>query len=321
MKAVVHERYGTPEVLSVQDVEVPEVGDDRVLVRVRAASLNARDWHMVTGTPYFMRLFVGLRRPKVPVAGADFAGVVEEVGANATGFAVGDEVFGSGPGSCAEYVSVHRERLAHMPAGSTFEQAAALPIAAVTALQAVRERGGVQAGARVLVNGAAGGVGTFSVQIAKALGAEVTAVCSTPNVEMVRSLGADHVVDYTADDFAASAERYDVMIDNVGNRALSDCKRVLVDGGVYVMVSGPKGKLLGPVPRMLCSVFSFMFGGRKRAVFVAEETTERLEYLAGLVESGDVSPVVERTYDVSETADALAYIGTGHVRGKLVITV
>lgn len=322
MKAIVHHRYGTPDVLALEDVDRPVAGDDQVLVRVTAASLNALDWHFTTGTPYLMRLTSGLRAPKRQTLGVDVAGTVEAVGANVTTFQPGDEVFGIGSGSCAEYVVVSAMRIVHKPAELSFEQAAAVPTAAVTALQALRDRGQVEAGQKVLVNGAAGGVGTYAVQIAKALGAEVTAVCSTRNVDAVRSLGADRVIDYSKDDFVTSGERYDVMIDNVGNRSPAKCRRVLTRNGICVVVSGPKkNRLLGPVTHLIATLVSFMFVPQKAKSFVADVTTEPLLFLCQLLESGRISPVIERTYALSEAPDALRYLGTGHARGKLVITV
>ncbi len=305
-----------------QDIDRPVAGDGEVLVRVEAASLNALDWHFTTGTPYVMRLTAGLRAPKRQTLGVDVAGTVEAVGGNVTAFKPGDEVFGVGSGSCAEYVVASADRIVHKPAELSFEQAAAVPTAAVTALQALRDRGKVEPGHKVLVNGAAGGVGTYAVQIAKALGAEVTAVCSTRNVDTVRSLGADRVIDYTTEDFVASGERYDVMIDNVGNRSPAKCRRVLTRNGICVVVSGPKkNRLFGPVTHLIGTLVYFMFVRQKAKSFVADATTEPLLYLRGLLESGTISPVIERTYPLSEAPDALRYLGTAHARGKLVITV
>ena len=313
--------------LALEDVDRPVAGDDQVLVRVKAASLNALDWHFTTGTPYVMRLTAGLRAPKRQTLGVDVAGTVEAVGRNVTTFQPGDEVFGVGSGSCAEYVVASADRIVHKPAEVTFEQAAAMPTAAVTALQALRDRGQLEPGQKVLVNGAAGGVGTFAVQIAKAFGAEVTAVCSTRNVDTVRSLGADHVIDYTVVDFTgaevvASGERYDVMIDNVGNRSPAKCRRVLSRNGICVVVSGPKkNRLLGPVTHLIATLAYFMFVRQKAKSFVADATSEPLLYLRELLESGQITPVIERTYALSEAPEALRYLGTGHARGKLVITI
>jgi NADPH:quinone reductase-like Zn-dependent oxidoreductase len=318
MKAIVYDRYGGPEVLELRDIERPVPGADEVLVRVHAASLNALDWHFTTGTPYFMRLMVGLRRPKRHTPGVDVAGTVEAVGRDVTTFELGDEVFGSGVGSCAEFVVAAENRLAPKPQNMTFEQAAAVPVAAITALQGLREYGKVEPGQKVLINGAAGGVGTYAVQIAKALGAEVTAVCSTHNVDTVRSIGADHVVDYTTDDFVARGGRYDVMLDNVGNRSPAECRRVLADDGMCVVISGPKrNRLLGPVTHVVRTLTYFKFFRQDAVMFTAEETPERLLALCELLESGAVIPVIERTYTLDETAEALSYIGSGHARGKL----
>ena len=322
MRAIVHRKYGTPEVLALQDIDRPVPGGDDVLVRVSAASLNALDWHFTTGTPYVMRLTGGLRGPKRQTLGVDMAGTVEAVGRNVTTFQPGDEVFGVGSGSCAEYVVASANRIVHKPAELSFVQAAAVPTAAVTALQALRDHGKVGSGQKVLVNGAAGGVGTYAVQIAKALGAEVTAVCSTHNVEAIRSLGADHVIDYTTDDFVTSGARYDVMIDNVGNRSPAKCRRVLTRNGICVIVSGPKKhRLLGPVTHLIVTLAYFMFVRQKAKSFVADASSEPLLYLSGLLESGTITPVIERTYPLSEAPDALRYLGTGHARGKLVITI
>ncbi len=321
MRAIVYERYGTPEVLSIRDVDRPEPGDDEVLVRVHAASLNALDWHYLTGTPYFMRLTAGLRRPKRTIPGVDVAGTVEAVGADVTTVRPGDEVFGVAVGSCAEFAVASVDRIARRPAGSTFEQAAAVPVAAITALQGLRDVGKVAAGHSVLINGAAGGVGTFAVQIAKALGAEVTAVCSTRNVETVRALGADRVVDYTTDDFVELGERFDVMLDNVGNRSPAECRRMLTDDGICVVISGPKeNRVLGPVTHLIGTLAYFTFVSQRAASFTAEENAERLGALTDLLEAGTIEPVIERTYALDQVPEALAHIGTGHARGKLVVT-
>ncbi len=289
MKAIVQDRYGPPDVLELREVAVPEPADDQVLIRVRASSLNMYDWHMITGTPYLARSQAGLRVPKDPIPGADVAGVVESVGREVTRFAPGDAVFGFiGSGALAE-VACGRERgLALKPADVTFEAAAATPLAGVTALQGLRDFGGVEPGQRVLVNGASGGVGTFAVQIAKSLGAHVTAVCSTAKVDMVRSIGADHVVDYTREDFAETERGYDVLFDNVGDRPWSGTKRVLADGGINVTITGPKHRWLGPVREL---VFRKAGGVVRRSaddvVHRYRMKREDLEFLAGLLASGD----------------------------------
>ena len=321
MRAIVQERYGLPDVLELREVAVPEPAPDQVRIRVRASSLNMYDWHMTTGTPYMARAQAGLRVPKFPIAGADVAGVVDAVGAEVTGFAPGDEVFGDVPEAWAEFVCARERRIAVKPATVSFEQAAAVPMAGVTALQGLRDAGRLQSGQRVLINGASGGVGTFAVQIAKALGAEVTAVCSTAKVDMVRSIGADHVIDYTRDDFTETERGYDVFFDNVGYRPWSDTKRVLVDGGVNVAVTGRKHRVLGPVRELVFRKAAAAFDSRKLAWFVASITTQDLEFLAGLLVSGEVDPVIESTYPLEKAPEALWYLGEGHAAGKLVLTV
>ena len=323
MKAIYRDRFGSPDVLELRDVDRPVLEDEGALVRVHAASVNAFDWHMLTGKPYLARMSAGLRRPKSGLLGVDFAGTVEAVGKNADHVQPGDEVFGAGrSGAFAEYVYARRA-VVRKPANVTFEEAAAVPIAAVTALQALRDKGRVQAGQSVLVNGASGGVGTFAVQIAKALGAEVTGVCRTRNVDLVRSLGADEVIDYTREDFVVGPKRYDLMIDVAGNRSFAECKRVLLEQGTYVMVGGPKtnrwvGSLGDSVIRRLRSI-----GGSRTVVapFLAKIDREPLATLAELLETGKVKPAIEREHDLSEVPDALRYIGEGHARAKVVITV
>jgi NADPH:quinone reductase-like Zn-dependent oxidoreductase len=322
MKAIVTDRYGPPDVLTYRDVDAPTMGDDDVLVRVHAASVNPLDWYFTTGTPYLLRLVAGVRRPKRAIRGADMAGRVESVGANVTAFSPGDAVFGSTGSSFAEYVSVPENDLAHVPSAMSLEDAAAVPVAAITALQGLRDHARLKAGQTVLINGASGGVGTFAVQIAKALGAEVTGVCSTRNVEMVRLLGADHVVDYTEHDFAADDRRYDVMLDNIGNRTLSDCRRVLTPKGTYVVVGAPKkGKLLGPVKRLIAAKVRFMFASQRSVSFTAKETKKELLALVELVDSGQLRSVIDRRYPLSDVADAVRYQAEGHARGKIIITV
>ena len=323
MKAWRYHRYGPPEeVLEFGDVDTPEAReDDQLLVRVRAASVNPADWHPVVGTPYLLRPSSGWRRPKRGLVGTDVAGVVEAVGSGVTRLQPGDEVFGAVGGSFAEYATGREKNLVHKPGRVSFEEAASVPIAAVTALQGLRDKGGLQAGHHVLVNGASGGVGTFAVQIAKALGAEVTAVCSTRNVETVTAIGADRVVDYTKDDFTKTADRYDVILDNVGNRSVLACRRLLKPEGRYVMVSGPRRAVLGPMVRIARAKLLFLFGGRDASFFVAQFNEADLTFLAGLLESGEVEPVIERTFELSGAAEALAYMGEGHARGKLVVTV
>jgi NADPH:quinone reductase-like Zn-dependent oxidoreductase len=322
MRAMVYDRYGSPDVLELREVEKPEVRDDGVLVRVQAASLNPLDWHMLTGVPYLVRPQAGLRKPKHGVLGVDFAGTVESVGRSVTELQPGDEVFGTGSGSLAEYVCARRA-VAPKPANVTFEQAAAVPVAAITALQGLRDKGRMQPGQNVLINGASGGVGTFAVQIAKSLGAEVTGVCSTRNVQMVRSIGADHVIDYTQEDFTRNGRRYDVMLDIAGNRPWADCKRVLGDRGTLVIVGGPKGnRWIGPMGHVVKVRVASLAGSRKVAApFLARPNKEDMVVLQNLLADGKVTPVIEKRYALSDGAEALSYLGKGHARGKIVIDV
>ncbi len=319
MKAMVYDRYGSPDVLRLRHVDKPALAEDGVLVRVRAASVNPVDWHTVTGKPYLVRLQAGLRKPKSGLLGVDFAGTVEAVGARVNGFQPGDEVFGARSGALGEYVCART--VVPKPANLTFEEAAAGPVAAVTALQGLRDKGRLQPGQKVLINGASGGVGTFAVQIAKALGAEVTGVCSTGNVDLVGSLGADDVIDYTKDDFTRSGRRYDLMLDNAGNRSWSDCKRVLDDNGTLVFVGGPKkNPFIGPMGHCVRVLIASMPEGRSVKMFIAQVTKEDLNFLCELLEAGKVKPVVERRYELSGAPEALRYLGQGHARGKIVVT-
>jgi NADPH:quinone reductase-like Zn-dependent oxidoreductase len=324
MKAVAYDRYGSPDVLEVREIARPVVTDDGVLVRIHAASVNPVDWHAMTGTPYLVRLSAGLRRPKSEVLGVDFAGTVEEVGSNVAQFQPGDEVFGARNGSFAEYVCVREERaVVHKPAGVTFEQAAAVPVAAISALQGLRDKGQIQPGQRVLINGASGGVGTCAVQLAKWFGAEVTGVCSTRNVDTVRSIGADHVIDYTEEDFTRSGHRYDLMLDIAGSRSWSDCKRVLAEKANLVVVGGPKGnRWIGPLSQALKLRLGAV-GNSRRVVapFLAKINKADLLVLQELLENGTVTPVIDRQYKLSEAPEALGYLGEGHARGKVVVTV
>src|SRR6266508_3981495 len=316
MQAIVRDRYGSPDVLDLQEVEMPELADDGVLVRVRAALVNPVDWHDVTGTPWIARPVTGLRGPKGSrVTGRDFAGTVEAVGKDVTDLHPGDDVFGgkSGGGSFAEYVSVPME-VARKPAHLTFEGAAAVPVAALTALQGLRDHAQLQPGQKVLVNGASGGVGTFAVQIAKALGAEVTAVCSTRNVEQARSLGADHVIDYTREDFTRSGRRYDAILDVAGSKSWSQCRRVLNPNATLVIVGGPKGSLLGPLGHIAKVRLAALRGSQKAVFFIANFNGPDMGVLRELLESGQVKPVVEKRYELGEVADALRYMGEGHAR-------
>jgi NADPH:quinone reductase-like Zn-dependent oxidoreductase len=320
MKAIVYREYGSPDVLRCEDVDKPAPGDREVLVKVRAASVNPLDWHFMRGAPYAMRLMSGLRTPKSGRLGVDVAGIVEAAGGNVTRFKPGDAVFGAGHGTLAEYVSVGEQGLSMKPAGMTFEQAAAIPVAGLTALQAVRDKAKLQRGQTLLINGAAGGVGTFAVQIAKALGAEVTGVCSTTNVDLVRTLGATRVIDYTKEDFTASAERFDVMLDNVGNRTLSECRRVLKPKGQYVMIGGQSGAWIAPLDRFVgIAIASFFVSQHIGTLMMSSPTDKDLSALSDLVAAGKVMPVIDRRYPLSETADAMRHLETGHARGKVVV--
>ena len=320
MKAIVRDTYGTPDVLKLAEVEKPELPDDRVLVRVHAASLARGDWYTLSGI-LVARTATGLRKPKSRLMGGDFAGTIEAVGSEVTEFQPGDEVFGARSGALAEYVAARTSAVALKPAHVTFEEAAAVATSAITALQGLRDKGRLEAGQKVLINGASGGVGTFAVQIAKALGAEVTAVCSTRNVERARSLGADHVIDYTREDFTQSKERFDVMFDNAGSRSWSECKRVLKPHARVVLVGGQMGsRILGPLGHVLKTKFAAMFGSRKAVFFVAKFNDADMQVLRELLEDGKVTPVVDRRYPLSEVADAFRYLGEGHAQGKVVIS-
>lgn len=321
MKAAVRHRYGSPGVIEVAEIERPSVGDDEVLIRVRAASVNPFDWHMLRGQPYFVRVEAGLRRPKKPGLGLDVAGTVEAVGGGVAAFGVGDEVFGGASGAFAEYVCGSPKNLVTKPAGVSFMDAASLNIAGITALQGLRDKGKLEAGQRVLINGASGGVGTFAVQIAKAMGAEVTGVCSSRNVELVRSIGADRVIDYTREDFSAGDERYHVILDSVATRPPSACRRVLEPGGRFVAVGSlSMGNWIGPI-RFLAGVrFAGLFRSQSMSVMLARTTVEDLAELGRLVESGAVDPVIERSFPLEEAASAVAHVEDGHARGKVIIT-
>jgi NADPH:quinone reductase-like Zn-dependent oxidoreductase len=320
MKAVVYRCYGSPEVLKVEDIAMPTAGDNQVLVKVHAASVNPVDWHSMRGSPYLMRLSSGVGTPKETRIGVDYSGTVVAVGKSVTQFKPGDEVFGGRDGALAEYVVVREKgAIAHKPDRITFAQAASVGVAAITALQGLRDHGGVQPGQKVLINGASGGVGTFAVQIAKSLGANVTGVCSTRNVDLVKSLGADRVIDYTNEDFAQSDDRYDMILDNVGNRSLSDLRRVLKPKGALVMVGAAKGDWIGPLTNPLKAVILSPFIDEKLGMFIAEFKQPDLELLAALMQEGKVTPVIDRQYTLSETAAAMAYLEEGRARGKVVV--
>jgi NADPH:quinone reductase-like Zn-dependent oxidoreductase len=328
MKAIVYHEYGPPDVLEFQEIDRPVVKDDEVLVRVHAASARAGDWHHMRGLPYILRLMgYGLLKPKNTVAGRDLAGSVEAVGKNVKQFQPGDEVFGwygwrtAGRGAFAEYASVSEDALAPKPANLTFEQAAAVPEATFTALQGLRDHGKVRPGQRVLINGASGGVGTFAVQIARAFGAEVTGVCSTRNVDMVRSIGADHVIDYTQEDFTKSGERYDLILDIAVKHSLSDCRRALTAKGTYVLIGDSGGRWLGGLRRFVKTRFLSPFVGQRMVSFEAKGKKEDLVVLKDLIEAGKVTPVIDRRYPLSEVPEAIRYLEEGHASGKVVISV
>ena len=326
MKAVVYTNYGSPDVLEIRDIKKPVPNDDQVLIKVRTASINPLDWHFMEGTPYIMRAIgVGLRKPKDPRLGVDYAGTVEAVGKNVTQFKPGDEVLGGKSGAFAEYVCARADRaIVLKPANITFEQAASVPIAAITALQGLRDKGKIQPGQKVLINGASGGVGTFAVQIAKSFGADVTGVCSTRNLDMVRSLGADHVIDYTKEDFTKNGRRYDLILDNVGTQQLSGFRRVLNPNGILVMIGGGgpnDGGLIGPLGRPVKALLLSPFISQKMGMLMAELNKKDLTILGDLMQSGKVTPVIDRTYPLSQIAEAIRYLEQGHARGKVVITV
>ena len=321
MTAVTARTYGGPEVLAIETLAVPTPAAGELLVEVRASSLNALDWHFLTGTPYLMRLMFGLRRPKRFVRGADVAGVVVAVGDGVTRFRVGDSVFGEGPGGgCGEYLTLKETSVVAIPDGVSFESAGATPVAGLTALQGLRTHGAVGPGDRVLINGAAGGVGTMAVQIAKALGAHVTAVCSTRNVEMVRSLGADEVIDYTRDDFVGGGARFDVMLDNVGNRHPREVRSVMLEGGRYVAISGPKAnRWIDPLPYLARARMAFVRSDASFHQFTAAPNDDDLTFLGELLASGRLVPQIDRVVGLDDVADALAEIGSGHARAKIVV--
>ena len=326
MKAVVYTEYGSPDVLQIRDIRKPVPNDDEILVKVHAASVNPLDWHFIRGTPFIGRLgLMGLRKPKVPRLGVDYAGTVEAVGKNVRLFKPGDEVFGGKTGAFAEYLCTRADRAVTVkPANVTFQQAASVPIAGVTALQGLRDKGHVQPGQKVLINGASGGVGTFAVQLAKLFGGEVTGVCSTRNLELVRSLGAEHVIDYTKEDFTKGKERYDVILDNVGNQPLSGFRRALDSNGILVMIGGGgpnDGGLIGPMGRPVKALLMSPFTSQKMGMFMAELTKGDLTALGDLMQTGKVTPVIDRIYPLREIPDAIRYLEEGHARGKVVINV
>jgi NADPH:quinone reductase-like Zn-dependent oxidoreductase len=326
MKAIVHCDYGLAN-LKLADIEKPTPADDQILVRVHAVSVNPYDWHFVEGTPYVMRAMgVGLRKPKDIRLGVDFAGTVEAVGKHVTQYKPGDDVFGGREGAFAQYVCRRAVgSVAPKPAGLTFEQAASINIAGITALQGVRDKGKVQPGQKVLINGASGGVGTFAVQLAKNFGAEVTGVCSTRNIELVQSLGADHVIDYTKEDFTKGDQKYDVILDNVANHSLSECRRALTPNGIYVLIGGGgvnEQGFVGALGKALNAAVYSRFVKQKMGMMMADPSTKDLTLLADMMQSGKIKPVIDRTYkSLSEVPDAIRYLEQGHARGKVVVKV
>jgi NADPH:quinone reductase-like Zn-dependent oxidoreductase len=321
MKAIVYRCYGSPDVLKLEDIEKPTAAANQVLVKVHAASVNPLDFHYMRGTPYVVRIDAGLGAPENPRLGIDFAGTVEAVGSDVKQFKPGDEVFGGRTGAFAEYVTARADRAVVLkPANVTFEEAASVPVAALTALQALRDKGQIQAGQKVLINGASGGVGTFAVQIAKSFGAEVTGVCSTRNVEMVRSIGADHVIDYTREDFTQGGQRYDLVLELVGNHPLLDYRRILDPKGIVVIVGGPSdGRWIGPLITPLKAVMLSPFVSQKFTPFLAELNPGDLTIVRDLMQAGKVKPVIDRHYPLSDVPAAIRYVEEGHARGKVVI--
>jgi NADPH:quinone reductase-like Zn-dependent oxidoreductase len=324
MKAICHDRYGAPDVLRLEEVAQPVPADNEVLVRVRAAAINARDWHTMRGDPYLARLSFGLRTPKERIRGTDFAGEVEAVGTKVTGFRPGDEVYGEAPAAFAEYVSVPEDVVGLKPVNLSFEQAAAIPLAGNTALMGLRDLARTRPGRRVLINGASGGVGTFAVQLGRSFGAHVTGVCSTRNVELVRSLGADHVIDYTRADFTRDGQRYDVVFDLVGNRSLADLRRALTPTGTLVLSGGgvsEGGSLVGPIALVVKGQLLSRFVRHRVLILTATPSRANLATLRDLAEAGTLTPVIDRTHPLSEAAEAIRYVEQDHARAKVVLTV
>ena len=314
-------RFGAPDVVRIAEVEKPVPGDDEVLIKIRAASVNPLDWHFMRGTPFIGRLMFGLRKPKFTRLGVDVAGEVESAGKNVTQFKPGDAVFGSCRGAFAEYACTSESNVAAKPANVTFEQAAAVSVAGRSALQGLRDKGNLRAGQRVLINGAAGGVGTFAVQIAKSFGAEPTGVCSTRNVELVRSIGADLVIDYTREDFIGRPERYDLILDCVGNHSLLEYKRILKDKGKLIIIGGENGRWIGPFARALRAIVLSRFVSQEMLMFLARPSKQDLITLSELMTSGKVSPVIDRRYKLNDVAEAIRYVEAGHARGKVIVLV
>ncbi len=321
-RAVIYRCYGSPDVLEIVELEKPVPRDDEVLVRIRAASVNPLDYHYLRGSPYIMRLESGIGSPAEQRMGVDFAGVVEAVGSQVSKFAVGDEVFGGRTGAFGEYVTVRESRaITHKPANISFAEAAAVPIAGVTALQAIRDYGKVREGTTVLINGASGGVGTFAVQIAKSLGAEVSGVCSTRNVELVRSIGADHVIDYTQDNYTEGNRKYDVIVDNVGNHPVTANAVALEDDGIFVLVGGEKGNWIAPLKGPIKTLVLAPFVEQEMVSILAQLRQDDLAYLAELMAAGTLKPVIDREFALDNIAEAISYSETGRARGKIIIVI
>jgi NADPH:quinone reductase-like Zn-dependent oxidoreductase len=320
MKAAVYTRFGPPDVVQITDVEKSSPKDNEVLIKVRAASVNPLDWHFMRGTPYILRIQAGLREPKDNRLGVDVAGVVEAVGKDVTQFKSGDEVFGSCRGAFAEYACTSESALVMKPDNVTFEQAASVPVAAYTALQSFRDKGHIQPGHKVLINGAAGGVGTFAVQVAKSFDADVTGVCSTRNLDMVRSLGADKVIDYTREDFTKSGQRYDLILDCIGNHSLLACRRVLNPKGIYIAVGGPGGRwMIRGMARLITALVLSRFVSQKLVMVLAKPNKEDLIIMRELMKAGKVTPVIDKRYSLGEVPEAIRYLEEGHARGKVII--
>ena len=326
MKAIFYEGFGSPDILKCQEIEKPTPGDTEILIKVRAASINPLDWKVMKGGPFPIRVLLGLGKPKLKRPGVDVAGEVEAIGRNETQFKPGDEVFGTCMGAFAEYATSAsvfglKSVLVAKPENVTFEQAASTPVAALTALQGLRDKGRIQAGQNVLINGAAGGVGTFAVQLARLFGTNVTGVCSTSNVDMVRSIGADRVIDYTKNEFTQSGERYDLFLDCVGNHSLSACRRVLNPKGILVMVGAPDdGRVLGLITRLIGALVWSWFGAKKMVFFIARMNKEDLITMGEFIAAGKVTPVIDRRYRLGEVSEAFRYMEKGHARGKVIIT-
>jgi NADPH:quinone reductase-like Zn-dependent oxidoreductase len=322
MKAAIYTSYGPPEVVRIAEVEKPVPKDDEVLIKVRAASVNPLDWRIMKGKPALLRLFFGLRKPRSGRPGVDVAGEVEAVGKEVTQFKPGEAVFGACPAAIAEYACTRESKIAMKPESVTFEQAASVNVAGLTALQGLRDKGKIQAGSKVLINGAAGGVGTFAVQIAKSFGAQVTGVCSTRNIDMVKSIGADEVIDYTQHDFTMTNQRYDLILECVGNHSFSACRRVLNPGGRFVIVGGPHDpSMMDLLAPMLQALVLSLFGNQKAVMFIARASQADLTFLGELIATGKLKPVIDKRYSLSEAADAIRHVEEGHARGKVIIVV